>query len=184
MSAVGHLTLALILSPIEHFEITSNGGMAMIEIEIPGFKHLELAHLVLDFNGTLAVDGTLIGGVVDALAHLSQRLLIHVVTADTFGSVQASLQAVACQVVILASGNLSQAKQAFVGSLGSRQTVAIGNGRNDRLMLQEAALGIAVIQEEGAFSGTLQAADVVCGSIVNALNLLTHPLRLVATLRN
>ena len=31
----------------------------MIEIEIPGFGALQLAHLVLDYNSTLAVNGFL-----------------------------------------------------------------------------------------------------------------------------
>lgn len=33
----------------------------MIDIEIPGFAHLQLDHLVLDYNGTLARDGILAG---------------------------------------------------------------------------------------------------------------------------
>ena len=59
----------------------------------------------------------------------------------------------------------------------------MGNGRNDQLMLEEAALGIAVILEEGAAAVTLSAADVVCTNIVSALELLDNPLRLIATLR-
>ena len=47
-----------------------------------------------------------------------------------------------------------------------------------------AALGLAVIQREGAAAETLNAADVVCGDILSALELLTNPLRLVATLRS
>ena len=35
----------------------------MIAIDIPGYKKIELAHLVLDYNGTLAIDGKLIDGV-------------------------------------------------------------------------------------------------------------------------
>ena len=31
----------------------------MIEISIPGYKHLQLKHLVLDYNGTIALDGRL-----------------------------------------------------------------------------------------------------------------------------
>jgi soluble P-type ATPase len=62
--------------------------------------------------------------------------------------------------------------------------VCIGNGRNDRLMLAESALGIAVVLGEGAAAVTLAAADVVCTDILAALALLTHPLRLVATLRS
>ena len=51
-------------------------------------------------------------------------------------------------------------------------------------MLQESALGIAVIQTEGAAAPTIQAADVVALDILDALELLTNPLRLVATLRS
>jgi soluble P-type ATPase len=63
-------------------------------------------------------------------------------------------------------------------------TVCIGNGRNDRLMLEEAGLGIAVVQREGAAVPTVLAADVLAPDILAALDLLTHPLRLLATLRS
>jgi soluble P-type ATPase len=74
-------------------------------------------------------------------------------------------------------------KLAYIERLGARKTACIGNGRNDRLMLKEAALGIAVVQGEGAASETLLAADVVCPDILSALALLRDPLRLKATLR-
>jgi soluble P-type ATPase len=67
--------------------------------------------------------------------------------------------------------------------LGADHVVCVGNGRNDRLMLKEAALGIAVILQEGAAAETVAAADVVCTHIVSALELLHNPLRLTATLR-
>jgi len=60
----------------------------------------------------------------------------------------------------------------------------MGNGRNDRLMLQEAALGIAVIQTDGAAKEAVLAADVVVTGILDALALLLYPLRLTATLRS
>ena len=44
----------------------------MIALTIPGFGALELQHLVLDYNGTLAVDGKLIRGLRDDT--LRQRL--------------------------------------------------------------------------------------------------------------
>jgi soluble P-type ATPase len=40
-----------------------------------------------------------------------------------------------------------------------------------------------VIQKEGASARALMNADIVCNSIVDALELLTNPLRIVATLR-
>ena len=61
--------------------------------------------------------------------------------------------------------------------------MVIGNGANDVLVLEGAALGIAVIGPEGASSAALRAADVVCASIVDALDLLLEPRALTATLR-
>ena len=45
-------------------------------------------------------------------------------------------------------------------------------------------LRIAVIQEEGGAVETLLVADISTRSILNALDLLLHPLRLTATLRS
>ncbi len=61
--------------------------------------------------------------------------------------------------------------------------MAIGNGRNDRLMLAAAALGIVIIGEEGAAVQTVLASRVACHDILSALDLLRQPQRLVATLR-
>ena len=63
----------------------------MIAINIPGFKELRLKHLVLDYNGTIAAHGRLIPGVPEKLAVLSLRLAIHILTADTFGTVREQL---------------------------------------------------------------------------------------------
>jgi soluble P-type ATPase len=51
-------------------------------------------------------------------------------------------------------------------------------------MLEAAALGIAVVQREGAAVATVGNADIVCTSILDALALLRHTRRLVATLRS
>ena len=155
----------------------------MIEIPIPGYPALRLEHLVLDYNGTLAVDGQLLDGVREALTDLSRQLSVHVLTADTFGKAGESLEGVPCRLFVLPRENQDTGKLSYVQRLGCDRTVAMGNGRNDRLMLQEAVLGVAVMLAEGVFTGTLTAADVVCRDILDALNLLTNPLRLVATLR-
>jgi len=91
---------------------------------------------------------------------------------------------VPCKLSVLPVEAQDVGKLQYVKRLGSPRCVCIGNGRNDRLMLAEAGLGIAVVLEEGAAGETLQAADVVCTSIGSALGLLTNPLRLVATLRS
>jgi soluble P-type ATPase len=68
--------------------------------------------------------------------------------------------------------------------LGELATVAVGNGRNDRLMLKQAVLGIAVLGEEGTATAALMAADIVVRDVFSALELLRHPQRLIATLRS
>ena len=156
----------------------------MIEIDIPGFRLLQLAHLVLDYNGTLAVNGDLIDGVKSCLSELAGDLSIHVVTADTFGKAAHALADVDCHLVILPPGNQAVAKADYVHALGGEATAAIGNGRNDRLMLEHAILGIAVLGEEGAATAAMMAADVVVREVLSALDLLRNPRRLVATLRS
>jgi soluble P-type ATPase len=156
----------------------------MISIEIPGFKTLMLHHIVLDYNGTIATDGKLINGVKELLALLAQKLQIHIITADTFGNVEKEMIGIPCTVLILPIHDQDRGKLEYIQQIGKENTVCIGNGRNDRLMLKDAALGIAVIQEEGCAAEAIMAADVVIFHIIDALNLLTNPLRLTATLRS
>ena len=156
----------------------------MIEINIPGYRSLKHEHIVFDYNGTLAVDGEVIPGVKELLRSLAERLIVHILTADTFGKVKSRLSDLPCNITILPENEQDIGKRNFVQSLGANRTVAVGNGRNDRLMLQSSVLGIAVILGEGASAQTLAMADVVCTSIIEALALLENPLRLVATLRS
>lgn len=156
----------------------------MLTIPIPGNSALHLQHLVLDYNGTLAIDGQLIAGVTGRLAALAGSVRLHIITADTFGTVRAALGDLPCELAILPTDRpQDKAKRDYVAQLGADSVVAVGNGRNDRLMLKAAALGVAVVQAEGAALDALLAADVVAPDILAALDLLTHPLRLAATLR-
>jgi soluble P-type ATPase len=155
----------------------------MLEADIPGFKALRLSHLVLDFNGTLACDGRLIEGVRDKVSALREHLLIHVLTADTFGRVSAEVDGLGCTLSVIPKQHEAEEKLKYIQKLGVEETVCIGNGRNDRLMLKAAALGIVVIQAEGASVEALFSADAATTSILDALDLLRNPLRLFATLR-
>lgn len=155
----------------------------MIEVNIPGRGVLRIEHLVLDYNGTLAVDGELVPGVGERLTALAGQLQVHVLTADTFGRATDRLAGLPCELTVLAPGAQDRAKLEAVQRLGPQRAACIGNGRNDQLMLEQAALGIAVILAEGAAVETLLRADLVCTSILDALDLLRSPLRLAATLR-
>ncbi len=155
----------------------------MLEVPIPGGETLALEHLVADFNGTLALDGRLLPGVADALRTLASRLTLHVVTADTFGSATQALDGLPVRLTRLPDGPHGAAKRRYAENLGADRCVAIGNGRNDEQLLAVVALGIAVVQGEGAARETALAADVLVPDIGAALGLLIHPERLAATLR-
>lgn len=156
----------------------------MIEVNIPGFHRLRLSHLVLDYNGTLAVDGCLLEGVRERVDALAASLRIHIITGDTFGKAREQLETIDCRLIILPSEGQDVTKADYVQQLGPMQTVAIGNGRNDRLMLQQAEIGIAVLGREGAAIETLTAADLIVPDPLTALDLLRNPLRLMASLRS
>jgi soluble P-type ATPase len=155
----------------------------MLTYDIPGMGKLQLTHLVLDYNGTLAVDGILLPGVAEGLTALAADVNIQVLTADTFGKAAQGLKGLPCELAVLPPGAQDLAKRDFVARIGADACACVGNGRNDRLMLEAAGLGIAVILGEGAAGVTLAAADVVATSITAALDLLRNPLRLAATLR-
>lgn len=155
----------------------------MIEVRIPGFGDLAIGHVVCDYNGTLAEGGALILGVTERLNVLARSVRLHVITADTFGGARQALAGVNCTLHTLPPGDQRHAKLVYIQKTGPAQTVAIGNGRNDVAMLRAAAVGIAVINAEGAAGEALTAADVVCHGILDALALLAEPKRLVATLR-
>lgn len=156
----------------------------MLTIDIPGSARLEIAHLVLDYNGTIAQDGDLLEGVAEMIHLLSTKLTIHVLTADTHGSVAQKLGDIPCTLCIIPADRQDQAKLEYVRGLGCEQVAAVGNGRNDSQMLKETVLGIGIIEAEGASATAIQAASVICTSIRDALHLLIKPTRLQATLRN
>ena len=152
-------------------------------IKIPHYRTLELKHLVLDYNGTLAKDGILINESSPLLHTLSEHYTVHVITSDTFGTVQAQLKDYDITVKVLQSDNHTEEKSDYIQTLGSAHSVAVGNGSNDKLMLEKAALGIALIGNEGCSTHTLTSSDIVCTSINDALELTLSPKRMIATLR-
>ncbi len=155
-----------------------------ISIDIPGGKNLRIRHIVLDFNGTLAVDGRLLSAVIPLLIKLSEQVKIHVVTADTFKTAVSTFEKLPVHLVVLKNEKQHIAKARYVENLDASSVIAIGNGFNDHLMLQKAALGIAVILEEGVASKTLLSSDMICRNIDDALMLILNSHRLIAGLRS
>ena len=104
-------------------------------------------------------------------------------TADTHSRHQIIDYQLGLHAVRIPAGDDPDANAATMRRLGAEQVVAVGQGGNDAGMLRDAALGICVLGPEGAAMEALMAADVAAPSNQDALDLLTQPVWLVATLR-
>ncbi len=155
----------------------------MNSVAIPNFADLQLHHLVLDYNGTIAMDGMLKHEVAAMLGDLCEQYAVHVITADTFGSVLGQLRPYNVSVKVLQSSDHTAEKAAYIEELGASGCIAVGNGNNDAMMLKNAALGIAILGDEGCATPTLLASDITCKAISEALELCLLQKRLIATLR-
>lgn len=160
-----------------------NGVKEMIKIEIPDYKTLELEYLVLDYNGTIALDGRMRDEVKERLLKLAKDLQIHVLTADTHGTAKKMCEGMPLKIQTFPTDGALDEKLAVVEGLGEDKCIAIGNGRNDKLMCRASALAIAVMEQEGMCGRLLGEADVCTRNIEDALDLLLRPKRLIATLR-
>jgi P-type E1-E2 ATPase len=156
----------------------------LLEVDVPGWRRLRLDELVLDVNGTLTSDGVLLPGTRERVAAVRSILEVRLLSADTFGRLDSIAAELGVTAQRLASGEPEALQKArVVQELGAERTIAIGNGANDVGMLEEGALGIAVLGPEGLAVPALLAADVLVASIEDALDLLLNPRRLIATLR-
>jgi len=155
----------------------------MLKITIPGCGNFHINNLVLDFNGTLALDGILLEGIAERLHALAEILDVYVITSDTHGTVRDQLAGLPLSITILTSDDHSGEKASFVHKLGAESVIAIGNGSNDAAMLFAAGIGLAVIQREGASIETLNQADIIFTDIVYAFEAVHNPQRLIASLR-
>ena len=155
---------------------------------IPGRSPLTLKRLVLDYNGTIATDGSILPGVIFRLEQLASQIDVVVLTADTHNSAATNLAWTGLarkgvELIRIPAGHETEAKLNEVTSNSPESTYAIGNGVNDQSMLSAAALSTAIVGNEGAAREAVQAAMIVVRDIEDALDLILMPKRLIATLR-
>ena len=155
----------------------------MIEISIPGWGDMEIENIVLDLNGTIATDGKIPSEVKEKIKSLSHKVKIYILTADTQGTASEESSDMGVELLKVSEEDSAEVKLRVLESLDPTATVALGNGNNDHLILKEAALGIAVLGDEGMSVSAMKSADIVVKNISDALDLFLKPKRLVATLR-
>jgi P-type E1-E2 ATPase len=155
----------------------------LIKIKVPGRQIYKLKNLVLDLNGTIALDGNVIEGVRERILELGQWIDISLVTADTLGKAEVLSKELGVNLHTIDARFEKRQKQQFIIQLGSKTTAAIGNGSNDASMMKEAIIGICVIGPECASTETFNNSDLIAPNILAALDLFLVPERLIATSR-
>jgi soluble P-type ATPase len=162
----------------------------MIQIDIPGRGALQIDWVVSDYTGTHAFAGSLRDGVKERLRRLADRVQVHVITSDTFGTARRELSDLPVTLHLLAAGeshDRQKVRYLADNGLDPARVAAFGNGNNDRLLLgtvkEAGGLAVAVDNGEGcAVDAILGASIFICGS-ENALDLLLQTDRCKATLR-
>ncbi len=94
-------------------------GGRLLEIVIPSRDWLRLEHLVLDLNGTVALDGALLPGVQERVARLRRNLTVHLVSADTQGTLAAVAEGLGVSRTAWSRGTRAAQKAALVERLGA-----------------------------------------------------------------
>lgn len=155
----------------------------MLRFSVPGWHDYAIEHLVFDVNGTLAVDGEMDDEIVTKIKQLKSLLNVHLITADTYGKQNLLDVKLGLAAVRLQPGQESAQKARFVKKLSPKSVAVVGNGANDLGMFKVARLRVMVIGPEGANASLFKYADLVTGSIRDALDLFLNSSRLVAALR-
>ena len=154
----------------------------MILIERPGRSPLEIEFLLLNFEGTLANDRRVHPKAKDKLHLLSKRTKIYIFSKTAEAVVSQALRKVPAEVIYLKEGEATLKKLHLIEQLGENRVAAFGNGADDVPMIEKAALGIAVLSQEGTVAEVMSRADLVVMNILDGLDFLLKPLRQKTTL--
>ena len=154
-----------------------------MHIEIPGYITYDLKYLLLDYNGTIALDGHMNDSVKDLIREVSKDLEVFVLTADTHGTAAVECENLPVTLKTFPTATAMDSKLEILNSLGADNCCTIGNGRNDLLMCRESALSISVIGDEGCYSKLITQTNITVKHIEDGFKLLLKPKRLIATLR-
>ena len=125
-------------------------------IEIPGCKNLSLSTLLLDYNGSIATDGSIPDAVKSRFQQLAEQFKIIVLTADTHGTAGMQCTGLPLELCTFPTGNAADYKLEVLNREGGNTCVC---------------------------SALLQESDICVTSIEDGLDLLLNPKRIIADLR-
>lgn len=146
-----------------------------------GAGEIELNTIVLDLNGTLAVNGKVPEGVSERIKKLKELgFKILLFSGDQRGTALGISQDLGIE---LKRASTTEEKEALTKELNAQTTVAIGNARIDIGTFKHSKISIGTIQAEGIHTGILPHLDILVPSINDALDLLINKDSFEATMR-
>jgi soluble P-type ATPase len=156
-------------------------------LNIPGFGDRHVTTLLSDYDGTLSCDGTVTAELRSRLNELSQKVDVHILTADRKVKSRACLGGLPLTVHILSASDQDIQKRDYLKQFKPVNVAVFGNGNNDRLLLQavktNGGLCVAVSNGEACSIDALLNSHLLVRSALEALNVLLKPDRFIATLR-
>ena len=154
--------------------------------DIPNYGKIHIKNVLFDLNGTIQYNGIIPKRIIREIKRLKSYFKIFLISADTRGNLNdIALKLGVTGIKIQPAGLLeAEAKNNELLKLGREETVAVGNGNNDSIMLKTAVLGISILGEEGLASKSLQNSDLVFSNCIDAIRFLMNEKKIIATLRN
>jgi soluble P-type ATPase len=146
-----------------------------------GQEQINIENIILDLNGTLAVEGQIADttkALIIQLKALSYRLVL--ISGDIRGNAADVAKELGLDLFL---GTSSPEKALQMQQFDSEKTAAIGNARIDIGTFQNAKISIGTLQGEGIHVGILKYIDILVPSIDAALKLFINTKSLEATLR-
>lgn len=155
----------------------------MINVNVPGRCTYQIENVVFDYNGTIAVNGSISSSTREKISLLCDMANVYVLTADTYCSAAKECEGLNLKLKTFPKDNAADFKAKIVNELGRDKTICFGNGYNDIKMFEIASLSVAVLEKEGICGALLKESDILVKSIEDGINLLINTNALIATLR-
>ena len=158
----------------------------MKEIDIPNYGRLKINNVIFDLNGTLQFKGKISKAVVNKLQQLNEIYNVYIVSSDIRGNLEELAEKLNVSYIKINPKEMTEAeaKNKELIRLNEENTIVVGNGNNDALMLKNAVIGITVLGEEGATVKSILNSDVVVPNPVSALDFLLDEKIMSGTLRS
>lgn len=143
---------------------------------------LEINTIIIDLNGTLAVNGKVATDVKERINSLQNDYGFQIVLLS--GDQRGNGSQIAEELGIKFHKAKSQAeKEQICLEYDCDKLAAIGNARIDIGTFKQAKLAIATLQGEGIHTAIIPHIDIIVPSIANALDLFLDPDTLKATMK-